>query len=185
MTALFQDMVNTSFGTIVGRTLRGGVGEYLGIPYAEPPIGHLRFSPPFDWKRPYQDGIWSADRARGFCVQPYDPYVRPYRWIGEEDCLYLNVWTPPRDTGAGTGRLPVLFFIHGGTLKTGSGDEYDGSQLALKHGVVVVTTNYRLNDLGWAFVAPGHANLGLKDQRSAMRWVRSHLIVSCTTSAPR
>ena len=148
----------------------GGVAQYLGIPFAEAPIGPLRFNQPVDWSRPYPGGKWDAHDARSICVQPESAYQRPRQWIGAEDCLFLNVWAPANVT-----RAPVLFFIHGGELITGSGDEYNGSQLALKHRATVVTVNYRLNDLGWAFVAPRHANFGLKDQRSAMRWVRSHI----------
>jgi len=85
--------------------------------------------------------------------------------------LYLNIWAPSK----GLEERPVLLFVHGGSFVMGSGAEYNSSLLAAKHNVVVVTVNYRLNDLGWAQVVDGLANFGLQDQRSAMRWVKANI----------
>ena len=157
-------IANTTFGTVVGNSLAGDVGEFLGIPFAEPPMGSLRFADPVDWSAPFPDGHRQAQSAGSICVQPESAYSHPFRWVGSEDCLYLNVWTPLVQRGG-----PVLLFVHGGELITGDGSQYNGSQLAVRHGCTVVTMNYRLNDLGWAFLGPHQANFGLKDQRSAMR----------------
>ena len=69
----------------------------------------------------------------------------------------------------------MLFFVHGGNFVNGNGDQYNASRLAIKHNVLVVTINYRLGHLGWLAPVLGHANFGLKDQRSALRWVQSNI----------
>jgi para-nitrobenzyl esterase len=87
--------------------------------------------------------------------------------------LFLNIWTPTK--GTKTDNLPVLFFIHGGSFTTGSGDEYTGDILATKHNVVVVTINYRLSHLGWLQPVAGAANFGLTDQRAGLQWCKDQI----------
>jgi para-nitrobenzyl esterase len=170
-------VVEIASGKLEGREA-DGVQSFLGIPYAAPPIGRWRFTPPqpvAPWS-----GIRSADSFGGACPQP--PSVLPGMAVGtqNEDCLFLNVYTPRADGG----RRPVLVWIHGGGFSTGSGSQaiYDGARLARRGDVVVVTINYRLGPLG--FLAPGAAglaldgatdNAGLLDQVAALAWVRAHI----------
>ncbi len=157
---------------------------YLGIPYAEPPAGDLRFRPPqpvTPWRVPH-DAIVEPPS----CMQaPYPEggfYASP---LGEtsEDCLYLNIWTRAESEDD---RLPVMVWIHGGALTRGSGSLplYDGSALARK-GAVVVTVNYRLGPFGYlahpALSAESEhgasGNYGVLDQILALRWVQENAAV--------
>ncbi|MEO8703802.1 MAG: carboxylesterase family protein [Kofleriaceae bacterium] len=166
--------VTTDRGVVVGRAT-GGVREFLGIPFAAPPIAALR------WQPPAPVAAWSVPRdatKRGFaCTQPEEGFHRDT----SEDCLNLNVWVPD---GA-TATLPVLFWIHGGAFYQGSGgdDLYDGALLAKRARVIVVTSNYRLGPLGFAShraLAAEHERealpaYGLLDQRAAMQWVQRNI----------
>ncbi len=168
-------------GTVEGTRLATAetpVDTYLGIPYAAPPIGSLRWQPPKP--APRWSGVRKADAFGPRCMQ--QPLFADMRFRSpriDEDCLTLNVWTP-----AGTkpgARLPVLFYIHGGGAIAGDGSElrYDGAAMARK-GIVVVTLNYRLGVFGFlatgqmAAESPAHAagNYGLLDQAAALDWVR-------------
>ncbi len=156
-----------------------GIRAFLGVPYAAPPVG------PHRWRPPQPPAAWSgvraADRVGSIAMQTYnplDPGVGPPPM--SEDCLTLNVWTPASRQGP----HPVMLWIHGGGLVTGSATArlYDGSALA-RQGVVVVTMNYRLGRLGF-FAHPSLsqsqageplANYGLMDQLAALRWVRDNI----------
>ena len=158
-----------------------GVYDFLGLPYAAPPTGNLR------WRPPQPAAAWSGIRdATQFgpsCPQAtmFNPFLPPGPI--SEDCLYLNVYTPTLrggDDGGGGGR-PVLVWIHGGGLVQDGARNYDGSKLAAD-GVVVVTINYRLGALG--FLAhpalaswPGGpaGNYGYMDQQAALRWVQRNI----------
>ncbi len=151
---------------------------FLGIPFAAPPVGDLR------WKPPAPAAAWTGTRdaiAYGHDCPQYDlvkatPLADPV-----EDCLYLNVWTPLATPSA---PAPVMVFLHGGgfVIGSGSGATYDGTTLAGSNGVVVVTLNYRLGPLGFlghtafadggAAAAPPH---GLLDQRAALTWVKRNI----------
>jgi para-nitrobenzyl esterase len=160
--------------------LRGAVHDrgrlFAGIPFAAPPVGALRFRPPSP-VTPWQ-GTLDATWPRAQCAQGRSSYALPSY---DEDCLYLNVYTPPvRRHGK---PLPVMVWIHGGAFENGSGSSYNASAVAAKGGVVVVTVNYRLGPFGW-LVHPGldaeaaaagagaSGNYGLADQQAALRWVR-------------
>ena len=148
------------------------MAEFLGVPYAAPPVGALR------WRAPQPAARWTGVRdATSFaphCAQPPSPFGGN---TGSEDCLYLNVFS-----GAGThGRRPVMVWIHGGGLTTGESDDYDPSPL-VRDGVVVVTINYRLGLFGFlahpALVSrPGgpSGDYGLMDQQAALRWVQHNI----------
>jgi para-nitrobenzyl esterase len=172
-------IVETACGRVEG--LRQELHEaFLGIPFAEPPVGKLRFLPPQP-KLP-----WPAVRsARAFApsaIQPKTHNVPGFAASGErsEDCLYLNVYTPRADAK----KRPVLFWIHGGGFAYGSGSErfYDGGKLCERGDVVVVTTHYRLGALGFAYLG-GHGgaswgaatNAGQLDQIAALRWVKDNI----------
>ena len=175
-------VVITGGGAVRGTTA-GTVDEFLGIPYAAPPTGDLRWRPPQPPARWW--GVRDATQFAPSCPQPPSPFAPPGPF--SEDCLYLNVYTPGRDAdhrlprGGGEDGLPVLVWIHGGGLTEDAGRSYDGSKLAAD-GTVVVTINYRLGALGFlahpalASRPDGSAgNYGLMDQQAALRWVRDNI----------
>lgn len=176
-------VVETSLGTLIGES-ESGINVFRGIPYAEPPVGALR------WKPPQPVSGWQGGRlADSFapnCIQsPYPEnsfFYRPAR-LTSEDCLYLNVWAPA-ESDESEEPLPVMVWIHGGALTRGSGAiaTYDGTRLAQKD-VVLVTINYRLGVLGY-FAHPelvaesehySAGNYGILDQIEALRWVRENI----------
>ena len=154
--------------------ITGGGYCFLGLPFAAPPTGDLRWRPP----RPPAawQGVRDATRFGPSCPQPANPALSGPT---SEDCLYLNVYTPA--LGSDEGGLPVLIWIHGGRFTLGAGRDYDGTKLAAL-GIVVVTINHRLGALGFlahpALAArPGGAsgNYGLMDQLAALRWVQDNI----------
>ncbi|MCP9991395.1 carboxylesterase/lipase family protein [Streptomyces albogriseolus] len=171
--------VTTRYGQV-----RGEAGEsanaYLGIPYAAPPVGDLRWKPPAPPER--WSGVRDATTPGNPCMQansstPWGDLAGP--GTPSEDCLYLNVHTPERSL---PGR-PVMVWLHGGGFTIGSGTFYDGGELAARGDVVVVTLNYRLGAFGY-LAHPGLAeespaavsgNYGLLDQQAALRWVRQNI----------
>jgi para-nitrobenzyl esterase len=158
----------------VGGTVNGDIREFLGIPYAAPPVGDLRWQPAQPHARWH--GVLDATQFGSPCPQVGGLFGPSST---NEDCLFLNVYTPAssdRDE-----RLPVMFWIHGGALVSGAGSQYNPSDL-VRHGVVVVTINYRLGELGFlahpALVSsPGgpSGDYGLTDQQEAMRWVQRNI----------
>jgi para-nitrobenzyl esterase len=155
------------------RTTRGMVRGYddrwLGVPFARPPVGPLRWRPPQPLE--HWAGEWDAT---AFAAPPPQPRnaLSDFAWgempDGSEDCLYLNVWRPM----SGEGGWPVLVFLLGGGFLTGwtGADVADGARLAEQAQVVVVTCAYRLGSLGWAF-----GNWGLRDQLAVLEWVGSEI----------
>lgn len=156
------------------------VYEFLGIPFAKPPVGDLR------WKAPQPIEHWKGVRkADKFGPRPMQPNIfgdMHFRSDSmSEDCLYLNVWTPVQRSSKA---MPVLVYFYGGGFIAGSSDEprYDGASLARK-GIVVVTANYRLNVFGFfaypelSAEAPYKAsgNYGLLDQNAALKWVHQNI----------
>jgi para-nitrobenzyl esterase len=171
-------VVSLDSGKVQG-TMVGGTQRYLGIPYAAPPVGALR------WREPQPVKTWQGVR-RCDAVGPECPQVvlklnKKKAPPMSEDCLYLNVWTPAKSPGA---RLPVMLWIHGGAFQLGSGGLplYDGQKLA-ERGVVVVNFNYRLGPFGFLAhplltnESQNHSsgNYGLLDQQAAMRWVQRNI----------
>jgi len=151
-----------------------GVNSFLGLPYAAPPTGNLRWRPPqpaSSWS-----GVRDATQFGASCPQALtgNPFLPP--GTISEDCLYLNVYTPTLRNGSDR---PVLVWIHGGGLVQDGGRNYDGTKLAAA-GTVVVTINYRLGALGFlahpALASHGAAgNYGLMDQQAALRWVQRNI----------
>uniref|UniRef100_A0A182MFK7 Carboxylic ester hydrolase n=1 Tax=Anopheles culicifacies TaxID=139723 RepID=A0A182MFK7_9DIPT len=177
---VFADDVEVELvpGKIVGRrkTLPNGSPyfSYQGIPYAEPPVGELRFKPPVPVER-FTEQPLQCVAERGICLGVME---LPPGTVGVEDCLYLNVYTTssPSET---LGMLkPVMVWVHGGGYYTGSGNsDYFGPEFLLQHGVILVTMNYRLGPLGFlALPSMGiYGNQGLKDQQLALRWVQENI----------
>jgi para-nitrobenzyl esterase len=165
-------VVGTANGAVRGLT-SGAVDEFLGIPYAAPPVGALRWRPPqpaANWS-----GVRDATQFARHCPQLPTPFGQAST---SEDCLFLNVFTPSRQE-AGS-HHPVMVWIHGGALVTGESDDYIPAKL-VADGVTVVTINYRLGALGFlAHPALADANgqsgdYGLMDQQAALRWVQGNI----------
>ncbi|KAG0288051.1 hypothetical protein BGZ96_008107 [Linnemannia gamsii] len=166
--------------------------RFLGIPYAEPPLGHLRFQKPMrlDPKTYGGSKVNDATEFGHACIQLPIPGVnmtsgQDVDYLGasqSEDCLYLNVFTPALKRG-GTKGLPVMVYVHGGGFTTlaGSVPVFEPGNVVSRGGVVVVTLNYRLSTFGLfentpeipRSKAPG--NLATRDQIAALRWVRSNI----------
>ncbi len=163
---------DTAAGQVQGRELGAGILEFLDIPYAQPPVGALRFQPPV--ARAAWTGVRPALEAGPTAPQPGgggDDELLPNRVAAGDDYLTLNVWTPDV-----AGPLPVMVFIHGGAFSTGSGSLsiYNGARFA-RDGVVLVTINYRLGVDGFLWFGDGVPNLGLLDQIAALEWVRDNI----------
>ena len=164
-------IVRTLDGRVRG-LYAGTAREFLGIPYAAPPVGKLRWRPPQP-ARPWT-GIRAARKPGHDCAQTGSLDTGVPTTSDFENCLYLNVYTPRK----GTSRpLPVMVWIHGGGFTGGAGSIYDAKVIASKGHVVVVTINYRLNALGFLALpglGAGNGDFGLLDQQAALRWVRSN-----------
>ena len=180
-----SEIVETKCGKLRGQK-RDGYVLYRGVPYAEPPVGALRWRPPVK-KLPW-DGVLEADDWRNISVQPpnisemyrrefySDPsYERPM----SEDCLYLHIWTPDQP-----GKYPVAVWIHGGAFMAGfsSEIEFDGAEYA-RRGVILVSVEYRCNLLGFlchpwlSEESPDgcSGNYGIRDQLCAIEWVKENI----------
>ncbi|TKA66365.1 hypothetical protein B0A49_07680, partial [Cryomyces minteri] len=169
---------------------RSQVLEYLGIPYAQPPVGSLRFAAPAQYAG---KGRFIASNYSAICPEtPSKPVAYPGATPQEqrivaafgsqlsrpqsEDCLTLNVWTKPT-AKAKKGDKPVLVFFYGGRWSIGGTDTpfYNGQYLADAEDVVVVTVNFRINIFGWPGAPGVSKNIGLLDQRLAVEWVRDNI----------
>lgn len=176
-------VVRTADGWLRGMT-QDGVSRYLGIPYAAPPVGDLRWRPPQPAKGWH--GVRDATEYGNICAQVTTLGVFAGPASVDEDCLYLNVFTTATGGNRGGGKRPVLVWIHGGGNVDGASNDYDGSKLAtggpLGVDTVVVTTNYRLGLFGFlahpALGAGGSepsANYGIMDLQAVLRWVRANI----------
>lgn len=173
-------LAKTANGTLEGVAEPSGVNAFKGIPFAQPPVGDLR------WKEPMPPKNWTGVRK----ADQFGPRAMQLALFGDmnfrsngmsEDCLYLNVWTPAKSAKE---RLPVLVYFYGGGFVAGDGSEprYDGESMATK-GIVAVTVNYRLGVFGFmghpelTKESPHHAssNYGYLDQSAALRWVQQNI----------
>jgi para-nitrobenzyl esterase len=185
-------VVKTAQGSVQGLK-DDGVDVFLGVPYAAPPVGPLRFKAPVPATR--WDGVYDATSLGAPCMQMYavsgpgtTDLTRQLQGVfptaGEakvdnEDCLFLNVWTPHADAA----KRPVMVWFHGGGYAYGSGGwpVYDGRNLAAKGDVVVVTVNHRLNAFGYAYLGDQDAgfaesgNAGNLDLVASLQWVKNNI----------
>ncbi len=179
-----------SQGMIEGFANAQGGHTWLGIPYAAPPVGPLRWRPPqpaSSW-----DGTRTALSAGGACVQfgwPIGGIGKNGSHQGQEDCLYLNIHAPHLDQAElANAHVPVMVWIHGGANTIGQAVDYDGSQLAQSQNVIVVTINYRLGPFGWFILPTGgrpdqsersaldaSGNWGTLDTIAALQWVHDNI----------
>ena len=186
-------IVETEEGRVQGLE-QDGIDAFLGLRYAAPPVGDLRFKPPVTVDA--YSGLYDATGMGAPCMQLYTPSgpnstdvtrgiqaifpTSTEQKIDNEDCLFLNVWTPE----AGAGSRPVMVWFHGGGYDYGSGGwpAYNGRNLAAKADVVVVTVNHRLNAFGYLNLAEkfgedyaASGNLGNLDLVRALEWVRANI----------
>jgi len=169
-------LVQTSSGLVQG-VQEGSNSCWKGIPYAQPPLLKRRFlppQPPEGWS-----GVLQATHFGPMAMQPPNMPAELLRRLSmSEDCLTLNIWSP----GADSQRRPVLVWIHGGGWLIGSGRLHDGTSLATRGDMVVVTLNYRLGPLGFLYLAElggeeyaASGNCGLLDQVAALQWVQDNI----------
>ncbi|NJK83282.1 MAG: carboxylesterase family protein, partial [Saprospiraceae bacterium] len=169
----FSQIVTTQYGQIQGNQ-NGNVLQFLGIPYAKPPVDSLR------WRIPQPPSSW-IDIQDALVFAPPCPQKEGTEIFGNEDCLYLNIWTPSLSA-----QLPVMVFIHGGSNQSGSTDQflYFGKNMAERGQVIVVTIQYRLGPLGFLThpgLEPEQANLvsgnfAVLDQIMALNWVKENIV---------
>ena len=181
--AIRGDPIVTDAGSIAGTELASGVRAYLGVPFAAPPVRELRWRPPQPvaaW-----EGTFHADRTAPECIQTLRAHDINH-YFGEEatseDCLYLNIWAPPRRVDAPP--APVVVWIYGGGFTVGSASmaNYSGERLASK-GVVYVALAYRVGALGFlahpdlSAESPHRVsgNYGFLDQIAALQWIRRNI----------
>jgi para-nitrobenzyl esterase len=186
-------LANTSNGPIIG-LVYDGIETFKGVRYGAPPVGALRFAPPqkpAPWSTPADathHGNAAMQLRSGGSAVAYPGTVgialeQVYSTPDDvqrqnEDCLFLNVWTPALDSRA----RPVMVWFHGGGFNYGSGSwpAYDGHNLAKRHDVVVVTVNHRLNALGYLYLGelggdPNSGNAGQLDLIAVLQWVRDNI----------
>lgn len=179
----------TKYGIAEGIAVNDECMLFRGIPYTAPPVGELRFrppKPPHPWNGIRKCDVWSAVCPQDTNHTPDSPYgiefySENYPPHMDEDCLFLNIWTPAKDK---EDRLPVMMWLHGGGVQNGYGHEmeFDGEALA-RRGVILITVNYRLNLFGFfahelLTEESGHnasGNYGIMDQIQALRWIRENI----------
>ena len=176
--------VRSENGTFVGKT-EGDVSVFLGIPFAQPPIGELR------WKRPVpvqpDDGVYEAYFNGKSPIQTEWPTERASYYPQGEDCLYLNIWCNRTCTDP---KKPVMVFFHGGSYGWGGTADplYDGKNFISSHpDIVLVTVGYRIGLMGFVDLSyvkggedfPDAPNLGILDQIEALRWVKQNIDGFC------
>ena len=178
--SIVSNQVKVANGTLEGATEASGIRSFKGVPFAAPPVGNLR------WREPQPVKNWSNVRD----AKQFGPRAMQLPVFGDmgfrsngmnEDCLYLNVWTPAKTNKE---RLPVLVYFYGGGFVAGDGSEarYDGESMA-KRGMVAITVNYRLGVFGFMAhpeltkESPNKAsgNYGYMDQSAALRWVKKNI----------
>jgi cholinesterase len=176
--------VKTGSGMITGRASPrfNEVSEYLGVPFAKPPVGQLRWAPPEILKN--SSNSIMATKLGPSCIQatPYGNFADEDGAESktaaskemDEDCLTLNIWTKPQ---TGERKKAVMIWIYGGSFSMGSASQkgYNGALLADQHDIIVVGVNYRLGVLGYPGVSVPEKNPGLLDQRAAVEWLRDNV----------
>uniref|UniRef100_A0A0K0FSX9 Acetylcholinesterase (inferred by orthology to a zebrafish protein) n=1 Tax=Strongyloides venezuelensis TaxID=75913 RepID=A0A0K0FSX9_STRVS len=172
-------------GTLRGKNIKVlgvKITEYLGVPYAHPPIGFYRFAPPCEFQNDhYWNGIYNAVYLADACPQ----IIRVLNFSGYdsanptngtvESCLKFNMWVPKDKQN-----MPVIVFFHGGswTVRTASADKFNGSVLALKTSSIVIAANFRLGFFGFAYLKNSsqiQGNMGLLDQQAMLKWINKHI----------
>lgn len=186
-TAAEETLRQTITGPIIGFVDEMDTHGWTGIPFAAPPVGDLRWSAP-RLAQPWQEPL-EATAFNNACVQLWGQLAgmegETGMVVGDEDCLYLNVWAPANNSSMNSEGLPVMFWIHGGGNTIGTANTYAGARLAGGENVVVVTINYRLGLFGWlshpALRMEGRSdrdasgNYGNLDMIAALQWVQYNI----------
>ena len=164
--------ISTSLGNVIGKEI-DDINYFLGIPFAEPPVGRLRFHPPVH-KKAWFPSTYQAFDFSPECLQSF--LHSPDGGPKDEDCLYLNIWQPANlEKGV---LLPVLVWIYGGGFLHGSASRpyYWGDKIA-KQNVIVVSCNYRVGALGFLVSTNDglFGNYGLHDQKLALEWIQNNI----------
>lgn len=169
-------LLNIKDGQILGRYITSETGKiikaFMGIPYAQPPIGNLRFKAP-QKVQPWE-GLKRTQFDGNVCVQNFSPVPRPPGPFGDEDCLFLNVYVPAEISE----KMSVMVWIHGGGWAFGDGGLVNnGPEYLLENEIILVSINYRLGPLGFLSTENGDAqgNYALKDQQMALQWVQENI----------
>lgn len=166
------DIINTNSGKVEGYREKD-LEIFKGIPFAEPPIGDLRFMAPVA-KTPW-GGLLNATEYGPCGFQGYSILEKYFGKLKpeSEDCLNLNIWTPKADDK----KRPVMVWFHGGAFIFGGGKNplYDGSILAQRGDVVVITINYRLGAFGFLYIPEVTINAGILDQALALKWIHDNI----------
>ena len=177
----------TGSGPVIGFEDANNTLAWLGIPFARPPVNELRWRAPRA-AEPWQEQLETIGYNNA-CVQLWGPLSGESgaagEVVGNEDCLYLNVWAPATGSDQSSEKLPVMLWIHGGGNTIGTANTYPASVLAGGENVVVVTINYRLGLLGWMShpalrgsdtdALDGSGNYGILDMIAALAWVQSNI----------
>lgn len=168
-------VIHTPVGEIIGKYetvqfdgQRYTVKEFLGIPYAEPPIGNNRLKKPIP-KAPFKSPFFAMDYGAG-CLQ--DPSNLAKNITLSEDCLFLNIFVPENVSNS---KMPVMVWIHGGGFVGGVSTYYASGSLSAFGQVIVVTINYRLAHMGFLRTNETFENFGLWDQHYAIKWVKDNI----------
>ena len=190
LTSCGQSLPNDSLrtinqGEIIGIESDHNTFAWLGIPFAEPPVGNLR------WKAPIQpkkfDSRFEASEFSQVCFQAEGIMTGNVGgWTGSEDCLYLNVWSPAWSAEQLKKKnVPVMMWIHGGGNTIGSADTYYPTDLVSQHEVIVVTVQYRMSNLGWfrhpalrqgnSTLEDASGNFGTLDNIMALKWIKENI----------
>ena len=174
-------------GELIGLKGENSTYTWKGVPFAEPPVGELR------WKETQKAKAWNgrleASKFKQGCFQRASFFESGEgKWSGGEDCLYLNIWTPQlsnQEIKESSKKLPVMMWIHGGANVVGSAHTYDPSSLVSNHEVVVVTIQYRMGPLGWfrhpalhtaeSSLEDRSGNYGTLDTIMALRWINENI----------
>lgn len=185
--ATFDTTRTLSMGKVVGGDGNSRSHAWLGLPFAAPPVGELR------WRAPQKPAPWSEPRAAtrfgAPCLQPSNELAaREFHHgdvTGSEDCLTLNVWTPRfAEVPKGSKRLPVMVWIHGGGNSIGTASAYDLGELSTSQGVVAISVQYRLGPFGWlrhaalregATPEEASGNFGVLDLVAALKFIRDEV----------
>ena len=174
--------VTTQSGDICGvvQAAQGqaDINAYLGVPYAQAPTGAGRWAPP----RPLQPwtGTKEATKLPVSCPAPSTP-VSATGFVGDEDCLFLNIWAPQGTSDSDQGAKDVLVYIPGGGFIVGGGSvpTYNGAFMAADSDVIVINMGYRLGSLGYLRYTDANAkiegNFGLQDQILALKWIKENV----------
>jgi len=175
-------------GKLVGFADSYDTYAWIGIPYAQPPVGELR------WKAPQAASVWSntleATEYGNPCIQFWGVLAgvegEDGKVVGDEDCLSLNVWAPKSALLPGAKKLPVMYWIHGGGNDSGTGKVFQGHHLAGQKDVIVVTINYRVGMLGWfshdairataSNLQDASGNFGTLDIIHGLKWVQKNIV---------